>query len=177
MKLIPLGPRCVAELRGVDLIDVATSDAAYRAVREAFEEHSVILFRDQEVSDDVQVAFSRAFGPLERTRLKSAPCALARFMSTSPTSRGTPLSLPQATARRSRTGPTSSGIPTVRSRRRRPWPRFCRRGRSLTMAARRSSSRPGLHGTGCRTDRGKSCATLSPCTVMRLQGTRSIQRL
>jgi alpha-ketoglutarate-dependent 2,4-dichlorophenoxyacetate dioxygenase len=71
MKLISLGPRFVAELRGVDLIDVATSDAAYRAVREAFEEHSVILFRDQEVSDDVQVAFSRAFGPLERTKVGS----------------------------------------------------------------------------------------------------------
>jgi alpha-ketoglutarate-dependent 2,4-dichlorophenoxyacetate dioxygenase len=71
MKLIPLGPRFVAELRGVDLIDVATSEAAYRAVREAFEEYSVILFRNQETSDDVQVAFSRAFGPLERTKVGS----------------------------------------------------------------------------------------------------------
>ena len=58
-------------MRGVDLIDVATNDAAYRAVREAFEEHSVILFRNQETSDDVQVAFSRAFGPLERTKVGS----------------------------------------------------------------------------------------------------------
>ena len=58
-------------MRGVDLIDVATNDAAYRAVREAFEEHSVILFRNQEISDDVQVAFSRAFGPLERTKVGS----------------------------------------------------------------------------------------------------------
>jgi hypothetical protein len=32
MKLISLKPRFVAELRGIDLIDVATSDAAYRAV-------------------------------------------------------------------------------------------------------------------------------------------------
>ena len=44
MKLISLGPRFAAELRGVDLIDVATNDTAYCAVREAFEEHSVILF-------------------------------------------------------------------------------------------------------------------------------------
>ena len=71
MKLISLGPRFAAELRGVDLIDVATNDAAYCAVREAFEEHSVILFRNQETSDDVQVAFSRAFGPLERTKVGS----------------------------------------------------------------------------------------------------------
>ncbi len=71
MKLISLGPSFGAELRGIDLIDVATKDAAYCAVREAFEEHSVILFRDQEISDDVQVAFSRAFGPLERTKVGS----------------------------------------------------------------------------------------------------------
>ena len=71
MKLISLGPRFVAELRGVDLIDVATSDDAYCAVREAFEEHSVILFRNQEIGDDVQIAFSRAFGPLERTKVGS----------------------------------------------------------------------------------------------------------
>ena len=71
MKLISLGPRFAAELRGVDLIDVATNDAADRAVREAFEEHSVVVFRDQETSDDVQVAFSRAFGPLERTKVGS----------------------------------------------------------------------------------------------------------
>jgi len=71
MKLISLGPRFAAELRGVDLIDVATNDAAYCAVREAFEEHSVVLFRNQEISDDVQIAFSRAFGPLERTKVGS----------------------------------------------------------------------------------------------------------
>ena len=71
MRLVSLGPRFAAEVRGVDLIDVATDDAAYCAVREAFEEHSVILFRNQETSDDVQVAFSRAFGPLERTKVGS----------------------------------------------------------------------------------------------------------
>ena len=54
MRLISLGPRFAAELRGVDLIDVATNDAAYCAVREAFEEHSVILFRNQEIGDDVR---------------------------------------------------------------------------------------------------------------------------
>ena len=71
MRLVSLGPRFAVEVRGVDLIDVATDDAAYCAVREAFEEHSVILFRNQETSDDVQVAFSRAFGPLERTKVGS----------------------------------------------------------------------------------------------------------
>jgi alpha-ketoglutarate-dependent taurine dioxygenase len=88
MRFISLGPRFAAELRGVDLIDVATSDAAYCAVREAFEEHSVILFRNQETSNDVQVAFSRAFGHSSAPR--SAPEAPTRFMSIAPMSRRTP---------------------------------------------------------------------------------------
>jgi Taurine catabolism dioxygenase TauD, TfdA family len=68
---LPLRAGFAAELRGVGLIDVVSSDAAYLAVREAFEEHSVVLFRNQDVGDDVQVAFSRAFGPLQRTEVGS----------------------------------------------------------------------------------------------------------
>ncbi|HEV3156626.1 MAG TPA: TauD/TfdA family dioxygenase [Candidatus Baltobacteraceae bacterium] len=68
MEIVPLGPGFAAELRGIDLVDVASNDAAYHAVREAFEEYSVIVFREQMVSDDMQVAFTRAFGPLELTK-------------------------------------------------------------------------------------------------------------
>lgn len=71
MQLVCLGPNFGVEIRGLALIDVATSDEAYRQVRAAFEEHSVLLFRDQQVSDDVQVAFSRAFGPLELVKVGS----------------------------------------------------------------------------------------------------------
>jgi alpha-ketoglutarate-dependent 2,4-dichlorophenoxyacetate dioxygenase len=71
MELIPLGPGFAAEVRGVALGDVAASDAAYEAVRTALDEHSVLVFRDQDVSDDVQVAFSGRFGPLERTKVGS----------------------------------------------------------------------------------------------------------
>jgi alpha-ketoglutarate-dependent 2,4-dichlorophenoxyacetate dioxygenase len=71
MELVPLGPDFGVEVRGVDLIDVAASDDRYRALRGAFEEHSVLLFRDQEITDDVQAAFSRAFGPLERVKIGS----------------------------------------------------------------------------------------------------------
>ncbi|MDR3420771.1 MAG: TauD/TfdA family dioxygenase [Xanthobacteraceae bacterium] len=67
MEIIPLGPGFAAELRGVTLADVAADDAAYKAVRAAFEEHSVLVFRDQGVTDEAQVAFSRRFGPLEVT--------------------------------------------------------------------------------------------------------------
>jgi alpha-ketoglutarate-dependent 2,4-dichlorophenoxyacetate dioxygenase len=40
-------------------------------VRAAFEEHSVIVFRGQEVTDETQLAFSRRFGPLEVTKVGS----------------------------------------------------------------------------------------------------------
>jgi alpha-ketoglutarate-dependent 2,4-dichlorophenoxyacetate dioxygenase len=71
MDILPLGPGFAAELRGVTLAEVAECDAAYAAVRGAFEEHSVLVFRDQPVSDEVQLAFSRRFGPLEITKIGS----------------------------------------------------------------------------------------------------------
>jgi alpha-ketoglutarate-dependent 2,4-dichlorophenoxyacetate dioxygenase len=67
MDVIPLGPGFAAELRGITLTDVAASDEAYRATRAAFEEHSVLVLRDQDITDDAQIAFSRRFGPLEVT--------------------------------------------------------------------------------------------------------------
>jgi alpha-ketoglutarate-dependent 2,4-dichlorophenoxyacetate dioxygenase len=67
MEIVPLGPGFAAELRGVTLADIAADDGAYRATRAAFEEHSVLVFRDQDVTDEAQIAFSRRFGPLEVT--------------------------------------------------------------------------------------------------------------
>jgi len=71
MELVPLGPGFGVEVRGVNLLDVATDGDAYKAVRTAFEEHSLLVFRDQDIVDDVQVAYSRAFGPLELTKVSS----------------------------------------------------------------------------------------------------------
>jgi alpha-ketoglutarate-dependent 2,4-dichlorophenoxyacetate dioxygenase len=71
MELIPLGPGFAAEVRGVTLGEIAASDAAYDAARAALDERSVLVFRDQNVTDDVQVAFSRRFGPLEHTKVGS----------------------------------------------------------------------------------------------------------
>src|SRR6201987_6157215 len=71
MDVVPLGPGFAAELRGVTLADVASGDAAYAAVRAAFEEHSVLVFRGQEVTDELQLAFSRRFGPPEVTKVGS----------------------------------------------------------------------------------------------------------
>jgi len=71
MEIIPLGPGFAAELRGITLAQVAADDAAYNEARAAFEEHSVIVFRGQQVTDEVQLAFSRRFGPLEVTKVGS----------------------------------------------------------------------------------------------------------
>src|SRR6202451_2618518 len=71
VEIIPLGPGFAAELRGVTLADVAADDAVYAAVRVAFEDHSVLLFRGQEVSGEGQLAFSRRFGPPEVTKVGS----------------------------------------------------------------------------------------------------------
>jgi len=69
MDVIPCGPGFGAELRGVTLSDVASDDDTYAAVRAAFEEHSVLVLREQDVSDDVQLAFSRRFGQPEVTKV------------------------------------------------------------------------------------------------------------
>ena len=71
MDIVPLGPGFVAELRGVTLADVASDDAAYAATRAAFEQHSVLVFRSQQVTDELQLAFSRRFGPPEVTKVGS----------------------------------------------------------------------------------------------------------
>ena len=71
MELVPLGPGFGVQVKGVTMLDVATDAEAYKAVREAFETHSLLVFRDQPIADDIQVAFSRAFGPLELTKAAS----------------------------------------------------------------------------------------------------------
>src|ERR1700687_5506255 len=71
MDVVPLGPGFAAELRGVTLADVASDEATYAAARAAFEQHSVLVFRDQQVTDELQLAFSRRFGPPEVTKVGS----------------------------------------------------------------------------------------------------------
>src|SRR4051812_3625987 len=72
MDILPLGPGFAAELRGITLRDATLDDTAYAAVRAAFEQHSVLVFRDQEVTDEGQLAFSRRFGVPEITKVGSA---------------------------------------------------------------------------------------------------------
>jgi alpha-ketoglutarate-dependent 2,4-dichlorophenoxyacetate dioxygenase len=71
MDIVPLGPGFAAELRGVTLGDIAADVATYAAARAAFEQHSVLVFRGQQVTDEGQLAFSRRFGPPEVTKVGS----------------------------------------------------------------------------------------------------------
>jgi alpha-ketoglutarate-dependent 2,4-dichlorophenoxyacetate dioxygenase len=55
---------------GVEVLDVdvrCADDATFKEIAEAFDEHSVLLFRDQRLDDREQIVFSERFGPLETT--------------------------------------------------------------------------------------------------------------
>lgn len=65
-----LHPLFVADVSGVDLTR-PMEDATVGAIRAAFEEHSILVFRNQDVTDEQQVAFSEHFGPLERMLIGS----------------------------------------------------------------------------------------------------------
>ena len=71
MQIKPLGPGFGAEIKGLSMLEAASSQDAFEQVEAAFEEHSILLFRDQEITDAVQIAFSRGFGPLELGKVGS----------------------------------------------------------------------------------------------------------
>lgn len=62
----PLHPLFVAEIGGVDT-GAPMDDATFGQIRGALDEYSVLVFHDQSLDDDKQIAFSRRFGPLEMT--------------------------------------------------------------------------------------------------------------
>ena len=67
VEITPLTPVFAARVTGLDIargIDAPTMDM----LRDALDRHSVLVFPDQRIADDAQVAFSEGFGPLERTR-------------------------------------------------------------------------------------------------------------
>jgi len=83
MQIVPLGPGFAAELRGVTLAEVVADDAAYAAVRAAFEQHSVLVLRgEQVVPPDHRYAMRNKANQLWHTdsSFKSVP-ALASILS------------------------------------------------------------------------------------------------
>jgi alpha-ketoglutarate-dependent 2,4-dichlorophenoxyacetate dioxygenase len=59
-----LHPLFVAEVTGIDLTRPITRDE-FRTIWDAFNEHQILVFRDQAFDDASQIAFSRNFGDLE----------------------------------------------------------------------------------------------------------------
>jgi taurine dioxygenase len=67
IEVVPTGAALGAEIRGIDLAQV--DDAAFDLIERAWLEHLVLLFRDQRITDDEHLAFSRCFGALEKAPL------------------------------------------------------------------------------------------------------------
>ena len=113
MRMTPLHPSFGVEIHDVDLSRVTATDG-YAAIRAAFEEHSVLLFRDQPLDDDSQVAFSLRFGNLEITRSMN-PAAGTPFVALVPVIQPPglehqPPQEPLTSPRRSRYGDHARGV-------------------------------------------------------------------
>jgi len=66
LRITPLHPVLGGCVEGVDL-STPLDEATFRAILDAFQERSVLVFHDQRLGDEAQMAFSARFGPLETT--------------------------------------------------------------------------------------------------------------
>jgi alpha-ketoglutarate-dependent 2,4-dichlorophenoxyacetate dioxygenase len=64
IEVTPLHPCLCAEVRGVDLTHPVIPET-FAAIEAAFHRHGILVFPEQPVTDEQQLAFSRLFGPLE----------------------------------------------------------------------------------------------------------------
>lgn len=65
MEIRPIGGCFAAEVLDVQLATVG--DDAFEAIEQAFYDHSVLVFHDQQLNEEEHAAFSRRFGDLEMT--------------------------------------------------------------------------------------------------------------
>jgi len=66
LTITPIHPVLGARVEGVRLAE-PMDEATFRRIFDAFQEYSVLVFHDQVLTDEQQMAFSRRFGPLETT--------------------------------------------------------------------------------------------------------------
>jgi alpha-ketoglutarate-dependent 2,4-dichlorophenoxyacetate dioxygenase len=64
IELAPLHPTLGAEVRGVDLTRPVMPEV-FAEIDAAFNRHGILVFPEQPVTDEQQLAFTRLFGPLE----------------------------------------------------------------------------------------------------------------
>ena len=67
MDILPLHPLFAAEIRGLDL-RTPPDVTLCAAIDRAMDQYGVLVFPDQRLDDDQQMAFGEALGPLEQTR-------------------------------------------------------------------------------------------------------------
>ncbi len=60
----PLSPQFGVEVTGINLAD-ATKDRLFGQIRALFEEHSALLFRGQDITDEQHKQLAELFGPIE----------------------------------------------------------------------------------------------------------------
>jgi alpha-ketoglutarate-dependent 2,4-dichlorophenoxyacetate dioxygenase len=65
ISIDPIAPEFVAKISNVDLAR-PLGGTEFKAIEDAFARFAVLVFSDQPLDDDRQVAFSEQFGPLER---------------------------------------------------------------------------------------------------------------
>ncbi len=63
MQIEPLSKCVGAEIKGVDVAQL--SDADFEKIEDAYNGHSVLVFRDQKLTPEQHIAFARRFGDLE----------------------------------------------------------------------------------------------------------------
>jgi alpha-ketoglutarate-dependent 2,4-dichlorophenoxyacetate dioxygenase len=66
LTITPIHPHLGARVDGVQ-VSAPLDKPTFRQIADAFEEHSVLVFPDQRLTDEQQMAFSTRFGPLETT--------------------------------------------------------------------------------------------------------------
>jgi alpha-ketoglutarate-dependent taurine dioxygenase len=64
LSISRLTPFLGAEVSGIDL-SVATDSDTFNAIRDAFAEHQLLVFRNQTLTPEQQIAFSSNFGEVE----------------------------------------------------------------------------------------------------------------
>ena len=64
LEIIPTGAALAAEIRGIDL-SLPLGDNIFGEIEHAYNEYGVIFFRNQQITPEQQVAFTRRFGEIE----------------------------------------------------------------------------------------------------------------
>jgi taurine dioxygenase len=67
LKIIPYASALGAVISGVDLSQ-PLSDAEFGTIRQAFHDHGVIFFRDQQITPEQHLAFARRWAPIDINR-------------------------------------------------------------------------------------------------------------